>query len=71
MRQRSITRYGIILISAFAALSVQGAPLKTGLNLVPPILAGNNAEIPATQLLHIAEHPARDMIAATRVTQAK
>jgi S1-C subfamily serine protease len=45
---------------------VQGTPLKTGLNLVPPILAGNNAEIPAAQLLHIAEHPARDMIAATR-----
>jgi S1-C subfamily serine protease len=47
-------------------MQVQGAPLKTALNLVPPILAGSNAEIPTAQLLHIAQHPAQDMIAATR-----
>jgi S1-C subfamily serine protease len=45
---------------------LQGAPLKATSSLVPPMLAGSNAEIPTAQLLHIAEHPARDMIAATR-----
>jgi S1-C subfamily serine protease len=45
---------------------VQGAPLKTPLTLVPPKLAASDAEIPTAQLLHIAEQPARDMIAATR-----
>jgi S1-C subfamily serine protease len=45
---------------------LQGAPLKTALNLVLPILAGSNAEIPAAELLRIAQSPARDMIAATR-----
>jgi S1-C subfamily serine protease len=45
---------------------LQGTPLRTTLSLVPPMLAGSNAEIPTAQLLHIAEHPAQDMIAATR-----
>jgi S1-C subfamily serine protease len=45
---------------------LQGAPLKTTLTFVPPMLAGSDANVPTAQLLHIAEHPARDMIAATR-----
>jgi hypothetical protein len=45
---------------------LQGAPLKTTLSLVPPMLAGSNDDIPAAQFLHIARQPARDMIAATR-----
>jgi S1-C subfamily serine protease len=45
---------------------LQGAPLNTALNLVPPNLAGRTADIPTAQLLHIAQEPARDMIAATR-----
>jgi S1-C subfamily serine protease len=47
-------------------IQLQGAPLKAALSLVPPMLAGSNAEIPIAQLLHIAQHPAQDMIAATR-----
>jgi len=45
---------------------LQGAPLNAALSLVPPILAGSNAEIPTVELLHAAQHPAQDMIAATR-----
>jgi S1-C subfamily serine protease len=48
---------------------LQGAPLKTTLSLVPPMLAGSNDDIPAAQFLHIAQQPARDMIAATRTAK--
>jgi S1-C subfamily serine protease len=45
---------------------LQGAPLKTPLTLAPPKLAASDVEIPAAQLLHIVEQPAREMIATTR-----
>jgi S1-C subfamily serine protease len=45
---------------------VKGAPLKTPLSVAAPMLAGSDANIPTAQLLHIAEQPARNMIAATR-----